>query len=108
MEEIKNKHKKVYSPSDIKDLRTGDIVSFLKFGEMLYYGKLDKSHIFWGRNKHDKESIRELWFSEKQLIPYRGEMGYKLGFIEEMYYNVTEAKKPLYNKRDKSLREAGL
>ena len=108
MEKIKNELKKMYNSSDIDNLETGDLVSFLKFGEMLYYGKYDRFYVFWGRDKSDKECIRELWFEKEQLIPWRGEMGHKLGFIEENYYNVIENKKPLYIKRDKSLTEAGL
>lgn len=108
MEKTKNKLKKMHNNSDIDNLRVGDLVSFIKFGEMLYRGKVDRLHVFWGRDKNDKECIRELWFEEKQLIPYRGEMGHKLGFIEDTYYNITENKKPLYNKRDESLKEVGL
>lgn|SRR3989338_5198904 len=108
MEKMKNELKKVYDNSDITNLISGDIVSFIKFGEMLYHGKIDNSYIFWGRNKSDKECIRELWFTGNQLIPHKGKMGHKLGFIEEMYYNVVENKKPLYRERDKSLTGAGL
>ena len=108
MKEKKKELKIISNGTDIDRLGIGDLVSFLKFGEMLYHGRFDGLYVFWGRNKDDKESIRELWFKREQLVPWKGEIGHKSGFIEEMYYNIIENKKPFYKERNKSLIEAGL
>ncbi len=109
MTETKN-YKPINNRKDLEELKSGEIVSFLKFGIMRYNGKIDNLYNFLGRSDGlNIEEIRELWFTKEQLKPWKGELGHIKIYAERNYHNIKlEEERRAYESRDKFLKDGGL